>query len=108
MNGSRFGRMSGRRSVLGMLGLMVLFAACGQRGVTPEQSETTDDRPSDTAQPVAVQERDSSSDEGVITNSIGMKLALIPAGEFLLGSLESEEPRGGHEHQAPVRNTKPV
>ena len=30
-----------------------------------------------------------SKDLPVITNSIGMKLALIPAGEFLMGSLDS-------------------
>ena len=29
------------------------------------------------------------SNEGIITNSIGMKLKLIPAGEFLMGSAES-------------------
>jgi formylglycine-generating enzyme required for sulfatase activity len=96
--------MSAQFSVLGMLGLMVLFAACGQRGVTPEQSETTDDRPSDTAQPVAAvpldaaavkkQQQASADDLGVaveITNSIGMKLKLIPAGEFVMGSRETPE-----------------
>jgi len=33
----------------------------------------------------------------IITNSIGMKLALIPAGEFMMGSPESEEGRNGDE-----------
>jgi len=157
--------MSAQFSVLGMLGLMVLFAACGQRGVIPDQSKTTEDRQADTEQPAAGQERDSSFDEGVvtgssgdlsapapsakeppvavapeqstgpellvapfdaesaktrqkawadhlgvpveITNSIGMKLALIPAGEFLMGSPESEEDRYDGEHQHKVRITKP-
>ena len=44
----------------------------------------------------------------VITNSIGMKLALIPAGEFLMGSPETEQGRKDHEGpQHPVRITRP-
>ena len=50
----------------------------------------------------------------VITNSIGMKLALIPAGEFLMGSLGAERSLGlsGNEHsqvelQHRVRITRP-
>jgi formylglycine-generating enzyme required for sulfatase activity len=42
-----------------------------------------------------------------ITNSIGMKLVLIPPGEFLMGSPESEERRDSVEHQHRVRITKP-
>ena len=45
--------------------------------------------------------------EGTITNSIGMKLAYIPAGEFLMGSPEIEERQGADEHQHRVRITKP-
>ena len=37
-----------------------------------------------------------------ITNVIGMKLVRVPAGEFLMGSLN----KGGNEHQHPVRITK--
>jgi formylglycine-generating enzyme required for sulfatase activity len=44
----------------------------------------------------------------VITNSIGMKLALIPAGEFLMGSPETEEGRRDDEGpQHIVRITQP-
>ena len=43
-----------------------------------------------------------------ITNSIGMKLALIPAGEFMMGSPEAEAGARANEHpQHRVRITKP-
>lgn len=48
------------------------------------------------------------SQSGVITNSIGMKLVLIPTGEFLMGSPEDEEGRAANEGpQHRVRITKP-
>ena len=43
----------------------------------------------------------------VKTNSIGMKLKLIPAGEFVMGSPESEPGRKDDELQHRVRLTKP-
>jgi formylglycine-generating enzyme required for sulfatase activity len=42
-----------------------------------------------------------------ITNSIGMQLALIPAGDFLMGSLPTEKDRGSNEHQHRVYITQP-
>jgi len=43
-----------------------------------------------------------------ITNSIGMKLKLIPAGEFMMGSPESDDTAGLYERpQHKVRITKP-
>ena len=45
--------------------------------------------------------------EKTITNSIGMKLALIPKGEFLMGSPKSEKKRAEDELQHRVRITKP-
>ncbi len=43
-----------------------------------------------------------------LTNSIGMKLVLIPPGEYMMGSPESEKDRGGAEGpQHRVRLTKP-
>ena len=43
----------------------------------------------------------------VITNSIGMKLTLIPAGKFLMGSPEAEKERDPEELQHEVVITKP-
>jgi len=43
----------------------------------------------------------------VLVNSIGMKLAYIPAGEFLMGSPDTEEGRSSNEHQHRVQITKP-
>ncbi len=42
-----------------------------------------------------------------VTNSIGMKLALIPAGKFLMGSPKDEEGRSSNEEQHEVSITKP-
>jgi formylglycine-generating enzyme required for sulfatase activity len=42
-----------------------------------------------------------------ITNSIGMKLILIPAGEFMMGSPEGDKGRESDEHPHRVRITKP-
>ena len=39
-------------------------------------------------------------------NSIGMKLTLIPAGTFMMGSPESEEARNNNEHQHEVTISK--
>jgi formylglycine-generating enzyme required for sulfatase activity len=43
----------------------------------------------------------------LIENSIGMKLALIPAGEFVMGAPESERGRQRDQDQHRVRITKP-
>ena len=43
----------------------------------------------------------------VQTNSIGMKLVLLPAGEFLMGSPEAEKYREDYETQHQVRITQP-
>jgi formylglycine-generating enzyme required for sulfatase activity len=42
-----------------------------------------------------------------LTNSIGMRLLLIPPGEFLMGSPKNERLRGSKETQHRVRITKP-
>jgi formylglycine-generating enzyme required for sulfatase activity len=43
----------------------------------------------------------------VLTNSLGMKLVKIPAGEFVMGSPETEEGHNASETQHRVRITKP-
>jgi formylglycine-generating enzyme required for sulfatase activity len=43
----------------------------------------------------------------VLTNSVGMKLALIPAGKFLMGSPSTEKERDDTERQHAVEITKP-
>lgn len=45
--------------------------------------------------------------EKSITNSIGMKLVLIPAGEFQMGSPEEEKERKNNEKRHRVRITRP-
>ncbi len=43
----------------------------------------------------------------ISTNSLGIKLALIPPGQFQMGSPKSERQRNGNEQQHRVRITKP-
>ena len=43
----------------------------------------------------------------IFTNSISMKFKLIPAGEFMMGSPESEKGRDDDEQQHLVRITRP-
>ncbi len=64
------------------LGILILLAGMGQ-GAEPD------------AQPKE------------ITNSIGMKLVLIPAGKFMMGSPKDEKDRGDDEEQHEVSITKP-
>ncbi len=83
MNGIRLCRMSVRLLVLGRL-LTILFTGCGQSA--PPAT------PLDAAAVKKMQEA-SADDLGVpveITNSISMRLALIPAGEFVMGTSKEE------------------
>lgn len=43
----------------------------------------------------------------IITNSIGMKLAYVPAGQFMMGSASYDQMHQYDEHQHPVRLSKP-
>ena len=134
MNSNRICRTSIGLSVLGVLGIVTLFAACGQGGGTPEQSKTSKDQQTDDGQPATGQGQASPAKapplvvapfdaetaekhqkawadhlglSGDITNSLGMKLKLIPAGEFLMGSPVGEAEREADEYQHRVRITKP-
>jgi formylglycine-generating enzyme required for sulfatase activity len=70
------------KTKLGLLLLMLLLAVCCEDSAHGEQ-------------PV-----------GSITNTIGMKFKLIPAGTFLMGSPESEEDRRNAETQHKVTISK--
>src|SRR5438309_3948996 len=59
------------------------------------------------AQPDRAQTSPSKPDSKVITNSIGMKLAPIPAGKFKMGSPAGEKERDDNEAQHEVAITKP-
>jgi len=90
MNGIRFCRMSPRLSVLGILGLIVLFAGCGQQGKEPDPAVEKLQQEIANAKR---QQQASADNLGIpveITNSIGMKLVLIPAGEFSMGTSKVE------------------
>ena len=80
---------------LGFIGvgvLVMLFGiGCGGKRVASPRNETN----SSAAQPKE------------ITNSIGMKLVLIPAGKFLMGSPKDEKDRRDDEEQHEVSITKP-
>ncbi len=79
-------------SLLAVAGLVMLLGiGCGGNRVASSKDETN----SPAAQPKE------------ITNSIGMKLALIPAGKFLMGSPKDEKEREPFEEQHEVSITKP-
>src|SRR5262249_30619274 len=59
------------------------------------------------AQPDKPQTPRGKTDSKVITNSIGMKLAFIPAGKFTMGSPTDEKERDDNEPQHEVAITKP-
>jgi len=66
------------------------------------EATATDDRPTQTKPAGEI------SAAETVTNSIGMRLVQIPAGEFLMGSLDSDHHADGWEKpQHPVRITKP-
>jgi formylglycine-generating enzyme required for sulfatase activity len=55
----------------------------------------------------AVEPQGKSSAPRTITNSIGMKLVLVPAGKFKMGSPEGEKDRFGNEKEHEVEITRP-
>ena len=86
-----------------------------------QQNVRADERAGTTGPPLAVEPFDAATAKGhqeawakhlgvpvEMTNSIGMKMVLIPPGEFVMGSPENEEGRLGDEGpQHRVRITKP-
>jgi sulfatase modifying factor 1 len=82
------------KTKLGILLLMLLIAVgCGDSPQSEQAAKAA------TADPPVVELPS-------ITNTIGMKLKLIPAGTFMMGSPESEEDRDGDEPQHQVTISK--
>jgi formylglycine-generating enzyme required for sulfatase activity len=71
---------------------MLLPGETNKNNTSPENSNPTVPKP-----------KPAIDDKTLITNSIGMKLKLISAGEFLMGSPQSEKNRGSEEQQHRVR-----
>src|SRR5262249_55074048 len=82
-----------------MLLIVLLVRMTGCRG-DPKSSPPTDDVSSPPA-------KEGPKDKELV-NSLGMKLARIPAGKFMMGSSDKEEQRGGDEGpQFEVELTQP-
>ncbi len=81
--------------VLAVAGIM-LFRRTADKGATAIQPE-----------PGLLPNAKPAEDAKQITNSIGMKLVLIPAGKFMMGSPASEKNRAPNEEQHEVAITKP-
>ena len=80
----------------------------GQPGARQEQAAA--EQPTTPQQEAAPEQPGSTQKLGppaVETNSIGMKLVPIPAGEFVMGSPEREDGRASDEQQHRVRITQP-
>ena len=87
--------------------VLVLAALTGGCGKGPDTTGPSQE-PASAAEKVLPAEKEvPPTAEKVITNSVGMKLVLIPAGEFMMGSPEGEEGRLDNEKQHRVRITKP-
>ncbi|MHB8971533.1 MAG: formylglycine-generating enzyme family protein [Pirellulaceae bacterium] len=96
--------------------MAVLSGGCGMAGMSDQMVDTSPERqaspvaPTTPQQPAALNQQAAAARKlglpVVETNSIGMKLVLIPAGEFLMGSPATEKGRKGDEQQHLVRVTK--
>ena len=89
-----------KKSAIWSVMLVLATGGCGRQADTnaPPQKKAA------VAQEARRQEAAPAREE-VITNSIGMKLVLIPAGEFMMGSPDSDVKAEKPQHQ--VRITKP-
>jgi formylglycine-generating enzyme required for sulfatase activity len=85
-----------------MLSLPCIAVMAGALAVTAEDGF---DKP--VSPQVRVIEEPEAAEAKIITNSIGMKLTLIPAGEFMMGSPNSDSDADSQEKPHRVRITKP-
>ena len=111
MNGVLCRNIEVKVSILAMLAVLTLSAACERRDVEPAQPKEPPLAavPFD-AENAKMHQQTWADHLGVSvesTNSIGMKLALIPAGNFLMGTPHDAKYHQENEYQHHVRITKP-
>jgi formylglycine-generating enzyme required for sulfatase activity len=97
-----------QRLLLLLISFLLVFVVIG-RGATPP-SDVVEEAGAAMGKAVASRKECSHRLElpVEITNSIGMRLKLMPAGEFMMGTPESDNPTMSHESpQHKVRITKP-
>ena len=91
--------------------LLVAAVGCGNSGTAPDEqavkpeADTVESTKAATVEPQAISQNQMQTGEPIV-NSIGMNFKLIPSGEFLMGSPESEEGHDDDESEHRVRITK--
>jgi formylglycine-generating enzyme required for sulfatase activity len=115
------GRKLARQVSLCLIALLVFVAGCGLgtspgsgQAEVPAESDSgglaslfgpSTDASGETAAPTSAATLKTGD---VVTNSIGMKLGVLPPGSFSMGSPETEEKRSGDESTHAVRLSKPA
>ena len=93
--------------MIGCLSIVSLFALLLSGYAKPESPDEGQKTGEGVKEKPTVQNKTAGASGNVLTNSIGMKLKLIPAGTFLMGSPDSEKDRDKNEVQHKVTLTKP-
>jgi len=96
------------KRIAGCLGIVCLGTALLSGFSKPEKKSEDPQIKNRTIEKQTAQKKSAEAGSKVFTNSIGMRLRLIPAGSFLMGSPDNEEGREDHEGpQHKVTLTKP-